>query len=118
MKNLLILIIVAALFLHFYPQPEIEDWYEEQKSMVLETFSAATDTQVRLKSDKIYRDLQNQFQHFSSEEQKFLKQMTSDRKSVKFFFTEYCESGQHSPHFHRKNQETVCKKIEQFSALL
>ena len=118
MKNLLILIVAAALFLHFYPQPELEDWFAQQKDSVLEVFSEATDTKVRLKSDKIYSDLKSQFEHFSNEEQKFLKEITIDRKSVKAFFTDFCEGKQQSPNFHRENQEKVCRKIGEFSALL
>jgi len=117
MKKLLILIVVAALFLHFCPQPEIEDWFAEQKTSVMETFSEATDTQVRLKADKIYSELKDQFAHFNTEEQTFLKKITADRKSVKTFFIEFCEGNKQSPHFHRKNQEKVCKKMAQFSAL-
>jgi hypothetical protein len=118
MKNLLILIVAAALFLHFYPQPELESWFEEQKSTVLEGVSEATDTQVRLKSDKIYNDLKSQFEHFSSEEQNFLQEITADRESVKDFFMEYCKGKKQSPQFHRENQKKVCRKIDQLSALL
>jgi len=118
MKNLLILIVAAALFLHFYPQPELEDWFTEQKTMVMETFSEATDTQVRLKSDIIYKELENQFDRFTNEEQVFLKEMTIDRKSVKSFFVTFCEGKLRSPNFHRDNQEKVCRKISQYSGLL
>ena len=118
MKNLLILIVAAALFLHFYPQPEIEDWFTEQKKVVMETFSEATDTKVRLKADIIYKELENQFDHFTDEEQGFLQEMTIDRKSVKSFYVRYCEGKQSSPNFHRNNQEKVCRKISQYSGLL
>jgi hypothetical protein len=118
MKKLLILIVAAALFLHFYPQPEVEDWFEEQKTMVMESFSEATDTKVRLKSDIIYNELKNQFDHFTNEEQTFLQELTVDRKSVKSFFVTFCEGKQRSPNFHRDNQEKVCRKISQYSGLL
>lgn len=118
MKKLLILIVAAALFLHFYPQPELEDWFIEQKTVVMESFSEATDTQVRLKSDIIYNELKHEFDHFTNEEQAFLKEMTIDRKSVKSFFVTFCEANQRSPNFHRNNQEIVCRKISQYSGFL
>ncbi len=118
MKKLLILIVATALFLHFYPQPELEDWFTEQKTMVMETFSEATDTKVRLKADVIYKELENQFDRFTNEEQAFLQEMTIDRKSVKSFFVTFCEGKQRSPNFHRDNQEKVCRKISQYSGLL
>ncbi len=117
MKNLLILIVAAALFLHFYPQPKLEDWFGEQKDTVLEVFSGATDTQIRLKADKIYTDLEEQFEHFSTEEQEFLQNITTDRESVKAFFVEFCEGKQRSPQLHTENQKKVCDKIGEFSAL-
>jgi hypothetical protein len=118
MKKLLILIVAIAVFLHFYPQPEIESWLNEQKSDMMAKFSDATDTQIRLKADKIYSDLKSQFEHFSNEEQDFLKEVTSSRESVKTFFTDFCEGNKQSPHLHSENQKKVCNKIEQFSALL
>jgi len=118
MKNLLILIVAAALFLHFFPQPELENWFTEQKTVVMETFSEATDTKVRLKADIIYNELKNQFEHFTDEEQAFLQKMTIDRTSVKSFYESYCNGEQRSPNFHRNNQEKVCRKISQYSGLL
>ena len=115
MKILLILIVATALFLHFYPQPEVDDWFEEQKTVVLDAFSESTDTQVRLKSDKIYSDLKNQLIHFSNDEKDFLKEITSDRESVKTFFVDFCEGNKQSPNFHRENQEKVCRKISEYS---
>ena len=118
MKNLLILIVAAALFLHFYPQPELEDWFSEKKVTALAIFSKATDTQVRLKADKIYQDLEKQFNAFSPDEQKFLKKMTKDRESVKIFFTDFCKSYKRTSQLHYENQKKVCFTIEQYSALL
>ena len=118
MKNLLILIVAAALFLHFYPQPEIEDWFVEQKVAVSAAFSKATDTRVKLKADKIYNDLKSQFNSFTTEEQDFLKKITMDRESVKAFFTDFCKAEKQTPLLHRENQKKVCKTIEQYSSLL
>jgi hypothetical protein len=44
MKNLLILIVSAALFLHFYPQPEVTKFYDEQKNSLLDGFAEFSDT--------------------------------------------------------------------------
>jgi len=118
MKNLLILIVAAALFLHFYPQPELEDWFIEQKKAAITIFSEATDTKVRLKSDKIYNDLKSQFNTFSTEEQNFLKKITVDRQSIKAFFTDFCLGNKQTVHFHNENQKKVCQTIERYSSLL
>jgi len=115
MKNILILIVAAAIFLHFYPQPELESWFNEQKETALATFSDATDTKVRLKSDKIYQDLEPKLAQFNEEEKKFLKEITASRESVKAFYYQYCEKDKFSPKFHRTNQKLVCETIYKYT---
>ena len=91
MKNLLILIVAIALFLHFYPQPEVTKFYDTQKKMLLDGFEEFSDTKVRLKADKIFTDLKPNLDHFSAEEVKFLKEITESKDNVKNFFEEYCK---------------------------
>lgn len=118
MKNLLILIVAIALYLHFYPQPEVEKKYEEIKTYVLTSFSDATDTRVRLKTDKVYTDLEPEFDSFSEEEVNYLKEITADRHSVKAFYTEYCKTSAQSTIFHSTNLAKVCKVIDGYQSLL
>ena len=68
MKKLLILIVAGALYFHYYPNEKLNNWLFEQKQTVLGYFSDATDTKVRLKSDKIYQDLAKDFGQFNSQE--------------------------------------------------
>ncbi len=117
MKNILILIVFGAVFLHFYPQPKLEHWYLEQKTVVLSSFSEATDTKVRLKADKIYSDLTPEFDHFNENEQAYLKEITTDRNSVKSFFAKYCQENKHNPKFHATNQAKVCSTITKYQSL-
>ena len=118
MKNLLILIVAIALFLHFYPQPEIEQKYEEIKTQMLNAFSDATDTKIRLKADKVYTDLKPELDSFSEEEVNYLKEITTDRRSVKDFYVNYCEGKKQTPIFHSSNLSKVCKAIGNYQSLL
>jgi len=118
MKNLLILIITAALFLHFYPQPEVTKFYDDQKSTLLDVFAKFSDTKVRLKADKILIDLKPKLDQFSLEEVTYLKEITLSRESVKSFFVEYCTSKKRSVIFHSTNQIEVCKTISQYESML
>lgn len=118
MKNLLILIVAAAIFLHFYPQPKLEKWYQEQKETALNMFSDATDTKVRLKSDKILEDLQPKLNQFNEEEIEYLKEITESRRSVNNFNNDYCKTGELSARFHNKNQQLVCYTISKYQSLL
>jgi hypothetical protein len=118
MKNLLILIIAAALFLHFYPQPEVIKFYDEQKNSLLDAFVEFSDTKVRLKADKIFIDLEPKLTQFSPEEVTYLKKITSSRTNVKRFFKEYCTSKKRSIIFRSNNQIEVCKTISQYESIL
>ncbi|MCW8864764.1 MAG: hypothetical protein OQK09_10175 [Colwellia sp.] len=118
MKNLLILIVAIALFLHFYPQPEVTKFYNEQKEAVLEGFSEFSDTRVRLKADKIFTDLQPKLESFSVEEVKYLKEITSSRANVKAFYQDYCKEQTKNVVFHPANQASVCQTISQYENML
>jgi hypothetical protein len=117
MKNLLILIVAIAIFLHFYPQPELENWFKEQKTNALSSFSDATDTKIRLNPQKIYNDLKPNFEQFNAEEQKFVREITSSREAVKVFFKDNCQEKRPVPKLHQKNQLLVCKKISNYQSL-
>jgi hypothetical protein len=118
MKNLLILIVFAAVILHFYPQPKLERWFNNQKQAAITAFSDATDTKARLSPSIIYRDLESEFKHFNSAELKILKEMTSSRKLVAKFNIEYCRSDKRSPRFHASNQQKICDVISKYQNLL
>jgi nitrogen fixation/metabolism regulation signal transduction histidine kinase len=117
MKNLLILIVFIAVFLHFYPQPKLNNWFEEQKATVLDKFSKATDTKVRLKSDKIFTDLKDEFKSFSEEEVAFVKDITSSREKVEDFFGKYCKNKGFNGNLRTAHLKTVCAKIERYQSL-
>lgn len=116
MKNLLILIVAIAIFLHFYPQPELNTWAEKQKNNVLEQFSNATDTKVKLSAGKVYRDIKQEFENFSDEEEKFIDELTSSRESIKAFYVQHCEQVKRAARLHQDNQAFVCKVIARYQS--
>jgi hypothetical protein len=118
MKRLLILIVATALYFHYYPNENITRWIFEQKQVVLGYFSEATDTKIRLKSDKIYQDLSRDFSHFSSKEIAYVTEITSSREKVKKFNEQYCRSKKQTPKLHRDNLAKVCQAISKYSNLL
>jgi len=118
MKNLLILIVLAAVFLHFYPQPELTQWYKEQKDSMLLGFNKATDTKVRLNATKVYTDLKASFNRFSEEEIKHATQITADRDSIVKFYQDHCETQEPDFNFQSSNQKITCKTIAKYSKYL
>ncbi|MGL1957590.1 MAG: hypothetical protein OCD00_09775 [Colwellia sp.] len=118
MKNLLILIVAIALYLHFYPQPEVTKWYEAKKTMLLDAFAEFSDTSVSLKADKIFTDLQPQFKSFSTKEVSRLKEITSSKNNVSEFYNTFCKGNKVSATFHPTNQSKICRTIYQYSSML
>lgn len=118
MKKLLILIVAAALYFHYYPNEKLNSWFFEQKQTVLSYFSDATDTKIRLNSDKIYQDLAKDFSQFNSQEKAFVTEITSSREKVKNFNEQYCKTKKQTPKLHRDNFAKVCNTISKYSNLL
>lgn len=114
MKKLLILIVAAAVYLHFYPQPELEAWYNDKKNSILTSFNEATDTRVKLSVKKVYSDLEPSFNRFSPEEITYAKELTSDTKKVISFYKTHCDKPEPDFNFQVANQKTVCKVIGKY----
>ena len=85
--------------------------------MVLEVFGDATDTKVRLRTQKIYEDLEPKLAQFSKKEVTYLKEITAERKSVVAFYDNYCKTNKGNPRMHIENQKLVCKTIANYQAL-
>jgi hypothetical protein len=118
MKKLLILIVASALYFHFYPNEKLNSWLLEQKAMVLGYFSEATDTKIRLKSDKIYQTLSADFAQFNTKEQTYITEITRDREQVKVFYQTHCLDKKKTLRLHQDNLIKVCQTISKYSHLL
>jgi hypothetical protein len=118
MKKLLLLIVAIALYLHFFPNTEVNNFYNTQKEFVLEKISEMADTKVRLKAEKIYSDLEPKLEAFSKEEIIHLKEITSSRENVITFYNETCQKSVRDYIFHRKNQQKVCQAIAHYGNLI
>ena len=111
MKNLLILIAFAAVYLHFFPEPKIDAWFAEKKEEAITGFNSVTNTKVKLSTKRVYEDLQQQFEHFSDEEIDYIGELTSEQKKLTSFFFKHCEPYKQNYKFQTKNQRKVCKGI-------
>jgi len=118
MKHLLTLILAAAVYLHFYPNEEVTQFYNEQKEVLLGVFSEFGDTKVRLKADKIYIDLEHELASFSEREIERLKVITSERLVVKEFYLEICQTEKRDIVFHITNEKKVCSTISRYANML
>ena len=114
MKKLLILIVAISLFLHFYPQPELNKKSDEIMNIALETFSKFTDTKARINVDKINADLKSELYSFTEDEVNYLKKITRDSDSVETFYLNYCKEKNQNLNLHSVNLLKVCQTIGQY----
>ena len=73
MKKILILIVGIALYLHFYPQPEINTWYESKKAEFLDVIAKSTKVTFKANLDEVYEELITEFKSFSNPRNRKLK---------------------------------------------
>ena len=117
MKKLLILIVFAAVYLHYYPQPLLTQWFEQEKKTLVEDFADATDTKVRLNPKKIFTDLEHDFASFGPSEITELRKITIDRSTVKHFFSQYCSQHQANPRIQQGNVDKICSTMSKYQSL-
>lgn len=118
MKHLLILIVAVALYLHFYPNKEVTQLYNEQKQALLDSFTEFSDTKIRLKANKIYLDLESDLASFSGQEVAHLKEISSSRANVKAFYLTICKTEKRDVEFHINNEKKVCRVINRYTSML
>ena len=117
-KKLLILIVAGLIYLHFYPNPAVDAWYETQIASLQRTFDDATDTRVGVSGEAIYKDLLSEFPSFTPKEQLYVKEITLTGRSVKHFYEDHCLSGVRDKAFKLGNHIKVCSAIKRYSRLL
>lgn len=111
MKKILILIVGIALYLHFYPHPEINKWYEAKKAEFLDTMAKSTKVTFKSNLDGVYEELKDEFIGFSPEELENLKVITGSLESITEFYRNSCAGTKQSKLFHPDNTDKVCAKI-------
>ncbi|MEW6993483.1 hypothetical protein AADZ84_04330 [Colwelliaceae bacterium MEBiC 14330] len=117
MKKLLILIVAAALYLHFYPNEKVTQFYESKVQYLQSFFSDVGNTKLQLKADKIYTDLESELGSFTKKEVERLKVITSHRTVVKEFYNSICLTEQRDIVFHINNEKKVCDTISRYTSL-
>ena len=111
MKKILILIVGIALYLHFYPQPELSNWYESKKAEFLDSMAKSTKVTFKSNLDGVYDELKKEFIGFSKQELENLKVITSSLESITEFYQTSCTGGKETKLFHPDNTSKVCNKI-------
>lgn len=115
MKKILILIVGIAIYLHFYPQEELTQYYEDKKAELMTKLSQSTKVSFTTNLHNIYEELKAEYIGFSSAELAEIKAVTRSVDHLTEFHQKVCLQGQASnTPFHPDNLDKVCQKITQF----
>ncbi|WNC72478.1 hypothetical protein RGQ13_00455 [Thalassotalea psychrophila] len=116
-KNLIIIIVAAAVYLHFYPNEELNEWYSATIEEAQESFSEIADTKAKVAPSKLISVLHQDFKKFSKGEVAYVKKIAETRDSLKAFHKEYCVEPKDNPRLRRQYQLKVCATIDQYRIL-
>ncbi|WOH36561.1 hypothetical protein RI844_14440 [Thalassotalea fonticola] len=116
-KNLIIIIVAIAVYLHFYPNEEFNEWLSTTKEEAQESFAEIADTKAKVAPSKLISALQQDFKKFSKNEVAYVKKVAQTRDSLKTFHKEYCVEPKDNPRLRRQYQLKVCATIDQYRIL-
>lgn len=111
MKKILILIVGIALYLHFYPQPELIQLYEDKKSELLTQLESSTKVTFKVNLADTYRLWEKELSGFSKQELSNLKEVLTSFDSVTNFYDENCHGNVTIKLFYADNHDKVCNKL-------
>lgn len=115
MKKILILIVTTAIYLHFFPQPELEQFYQEKKASLLNSLSKSTKVGFKANLNGFVEGLTDNSIGFSPEEVNELKAISSSVESLTGFYQETCiNKHQQGSGFHSDNINKVCQQAKSF----
>ena len=118
MKKILILIVSIAIYLHFYPQPELIQYYEDKKAEFLKELSQSTKVTFKKDLSFMYQDITQGNIGFSGAELENLKSITSSLDNLTAFYKENCQASSVQKLFHPDNIDKVCSKAQSFISTL
>lgn len=113
-KNLLIIIIAAAVYLHFYPNEEFNEWLDVQKENADEFIADTFDTKARMSPQKLLSGMENEIKQFTQNETSYFESIIESRSELKDFYNEYCGTTKRNPNLRDKQVDTVCEKINKY----
>ncbi|QBY04276.1 hypothetical protein E2K93_07685 [Thalassotalea sp. HSM 43] len=116
-KKILVIIVAAAVYLHFYPNAELTAWYNEQIGSAKQNFSEIADTKARVAPSKILTVLQPEFKKYSKREVAYVESIAASRDDLRLFYDEYCPNLKTNTRLRRAYLQQVCDTVDQYRIL-
>ena len=111
MKKILILIVGIALYLHFYPQPELIQLYEDKKSELLSRLENSTKVTFKVNLADTYKKWEKELNGLSKQELSNLKEVLTSFDSVMNFYDENCHGNITAKLFYSDNHDKICNRL-------
>ena len=108
---------MIALYLHFYPNEALTNWYNSAKNSATTQFADISDTKARVAPSKLISELREDFKKFSKHEVAYVKELAQSRDNLRAFHKDYCKTGKDNTRLRRDYQLIVCAKLEQHRIL-
>ena len=116
-KKILIIIVAAAVYLHYYPNEELTNWYNSSKEAAQTKFADISDTKAKVAPSKLISVLQQDFKTFSKNEVAYVKSLAESRDSLREFHKTYCGTNKNNNRLSKSHLQLVCSTLEQYRIL-
>ncbi|TRX58010.1 hypothetical protein [Thalassomonas sp. M1454] len=116
-KKILVIIVAAAVYLHFYPNEELTNWFNSSKEEAQTKFADISDTKAKVAPSKLISVLQRDFKNFTKFEVAYVKELAESRENLREFHKTYCETEQGNERLRREHVKKVCSTLEQYRIL-
>ncbi|OUS23897.1 hypothetical protein A9Q98_14275 [Thalassotalea sp. 42_200_T64] len=117
MKNILIIIVAIAVYLHYYPNEQVNEWYDTYIGQAKQSLSEVTDTKVKVAPSKLLTVLQRDFEQYTKSEVAYIEAIASSRKSVRSFHQKYCGEFKGNTRLRHEHVKKACRTIDQYRIL-
>ncbi|WP_371187590.1 hypothetical protein [Thalassotalea maritima] len=117
MKNLLIIIVAIAVYLHYYPNQELNAWYDKQLNTAQTMFNEVAGTKLRISPKKVITVLSKELQNYSNSELAYVEQITDSRDNLRAFYSDYCPELKPNRKLRRAYVRQVCKAVDDYRIL-
>ncbi|MDN3652446.1 hypothetical protein QWY77_06675 [Thalassotalea ponticola] len=116
-KKLLVIIVAAAVYLHFYPNAHLTEWYNQQISKTKETFNSVAQTKAQVAPSKVLQVLQPEFKEYSKREIAYVESITESRDKLGNFYHQYCPNLKTNTQLRREFLKQVCDTVDKYRIL-
>lgn len=117
MKKLIVLVVGLGLFIHFYPDSPVSEWFYDQKEAITDKVDSISGTDIQFNFRNALNELTKNMPEFNANERAYVESITRTKEEVADFFQKYCEEESFNAQLKAENLQVVCNYLDKQSAL-